>query len=164
MRAVPNKKLGLAMNKQEFIISLRIWLGIAIFPSFPDAIRCTCGQILGQFGDHLLSCGHGNLRTKRHDSDFVMSYFMLFCLTTVKLVVSNRVTADLVTFITLISHSDDRSILMSQSGILCYHVSMKLHFDLVWLQKLEKEIKTAVMKTSLPPVEAFSRMSRLLDT
>ena len=54
--------------QQEFIISLRIWLGIGIFPSFPDAIRCTCGQILGQFGDHLLSCGHGNLRTKRDDS------------------------------------------------------------------------------------------------
>ena len=60
----------MAMNKQEFIISLHLWLGIAIFPSFPDAIRCTCGQMLGQFGDHLLSCGHGNLWTIRCDVIF----------------------------------------------------------------------------------------------
>ena len=60
-------------------------------------------SILGQFGAHLLSCGHGNLLTKRHDS-LCNVIFMLFCLTTAKVVVNNvvlvRVTAGLVTFIT----------------------------------------------------------------
>ena len=28
---------------------------------------CVCGHIVDQFGDHVLSCGNGPLRTKRHD-------------------------------------------------------------------------------------------------
>ena len=66
-RAVSNENLGLAFSKHEFITSVRIWLGIPIFPSHPNAQRCVCGHIVDQFGDHVLSCGNGPLRTKRHD-------------------------------------------------------------------------------------------------
>ena len=38
LRAVCNTKLGLAMNKKEFVISLCMWLGIAIFPSPSGAL------------------------------------------------------------------------------------------------------------------------------
>ena len=47
---------------------VRIWLGIPIFPSHPNAQRCVCGHVLDTFGDHALSCGSGPTRTKRHDS------------------------------------------------------------------------------------------------
>ena len=56
------------MQKQDFITSVRIWLGIPIFPSHPNAQRCVCGHVLDTFGDHGLSCGIGPTRTKRHDS------------------------------------------------------------------------------------------------
>ena len=68
LRAVPNEKLGLAFSKHEFITSIRIWLGLPIFPPHPNAQRCVCGNIIDQFGDHALSCGSGPLRTKRHDN------------------------------------------------------------------------------------------------
>ena len=68
IKAIPNEKLGLAMQKQDFITSVRIWLGIPIFPSHPNAQRCVCGHVLDTFGDHALSCGSGPTRTKRHDS------------------------------------------------------------------------------------------------
>ena len=42
LRAVPNENLGLSFSKHEFITSVRIWLGIPIFPSHPNAQRCVC--------------------------------------------------------------------------------------------------------------------------
>ena len=30
--------------------------------------QCPCGQVIDAFGDHLLGCGHGPLRIKRHDA------------------------------------------------------------------------------------------------
>ena len=68
LRAVPNEKLGLAFSKHKFITSIRIWLGLPLFPPHPNAQRCVCGYIIDQFGDHTLSCGSGPLRTKRDDS------------------------------------------------------------------------------------------------
>ena len=68
LRAVPNPNIGLAMPQKEFTISLRLWLGIPLFPSDLGSKRCFCGQILDQFGDHLLGCGHNNLRIRRHDT------------------------------------------------------------------------------------------------
>ena len=58
----------MAFSKREFITSIKIWLGLPIFPPHPNAQRCVCGHIIDQFGDHALSCGSGPLRTKRHDS------------------------------------------------------------------------------------------------
>ena len=68
LRACLNPKVGLSMNREEFVISSRVWLGLSIFPSPPNAIRCTCGRVLDNFGDHLLGCGRRALRTMRHNA------------------------------------------------------------------------------------------------
>ena len=56
------------MSRHEFVLAVKVWLGIPIFYSSPQSLRCSCGQIIDQFGDHLLGCGQGPLRTKRHDA------------------------------------------------------------------------------------------------
>ena len=68
LRTIPNPKLGLAMASHEFVIAVKLWLGIPIFPDFPKAIRCMCGHTIDSFGDHLLGCGHGSLRSRRHNA------------------------------------------------------------------------------------------------
>ena len=45
-----------------------MWLGIRLFPSPPQSLRCTCGQIMDEFVDQLLGCAHGPLRIKCHDA------------------------------------------------------------------------------------------------
>ena len=55
------------MSPQEFVVSLRLWLGLALFPSVPSVVRCPYGAIIDEFGDHTLGCGSGPLRIKRHD-------------------------------------------------------------------------------------------------
>ena len=56
------------MSRHEFVPAVRMWLGIRLFPSPPQSLRCTCGPIIDEFGDHLLGCAHGPLRIKRHDA------------------------------------------------------------------------------------------------
>ena len=69
LQALPNSNLGLAMPSREFIIALRVWLGIGIFPSSPNSDLCLCGYSLDKFGDHLLGCDQKtNLVIKRHDA------------------------------------------------------------------------------------------------
>ena len=53
------------MSRHEFVLALRLWLGV---PVFPTPVRCPCGQMVDRFGDHLLGCGHGPLRIRRHDA------------------------------------------------------------------------------------------------
>ena len=67
-RAIPNPNLGLTMSPQEFTVAFRLWLGIAIFPAPPNSIRCLFGVVVDQHGDHVLGCGYGSLRNKRHDA------------------------------------------------------------------------------------------------
>lgn len=67
LRAVPISNLGLSMPGPEFMVSLRIWLGIPIFTS-TSGVRCACGIPIDVHGDHLLGCGYGPLRIRRHDS------------------------------------------------------------------------------------------------
>ena len=67
LRAIPSISLGLAMSGQEFVCSLWYWLGIPLFTS-TDPIRCSCGSVVDRFGDHLLGCGHGLMRIRRHDA------------------------------------------------------------------------------------------------
>ena len=55
------------MSGQEFVFSLWYWLGIPLFTS-TDPIRCSCGSVVDRFGDHLLGCGHGPMRIRRHDA------------------------------------------------------------------------------------------------
>ncbi|XP_062518293.1 uncharacterized protein LOC134193482 [Corticium candelabrum] len=66
LRAIPNRNLGLVMSAEEYVIALRLRLGIPIFPSL--STRCPCGSIIDAYGDHVLGCGYGNLRIKRHDA------------------------------------------------------------------------------------------------
>ena len=68
LRAIPNPRLGLTMSPHEFVLAARIWLGVPILPFPPKSLKCVCGTILDPYGDHFLSCGHGPLRTRRHDA------------------------------------------------------------------------------------------------
>ena len=67
LRAIPSVSLGLTISRQEFVCSLWYWLGIPVFAS-TDSIRCSCGIVVDRFGDHLLGCGHGPMRIRRHDA------------------------------------------------------------------------------------------------
>ena len=71
LRAIPSPKFGLAMASHEFVIAVKLWLGIPIFPDFPKAIRGMCGHTIDSFGDHLLGCGlwsRYSLRSRRHNA------------------------------------------------------------------------------------------------
>jgi len=65
LRALPAPTLGLAMSRHDFVLALRLWLGIPVFSAVQ---RCPCRQLICRFGDHLLGCGHGPLRIRRHDA------------------------------------------------------------------------------------------------
>ena len=67
LRAPPISSLGLSIHPNEFVIALRIWLGIHCFPSSPLSL-CFCGSVIDHNGDHLLGCGHNPLRIRRHES------------------------------------------------------------------------------------------------
>lgn len=45
----------------------RIWLGIPSFTANPP-LKCPCGSLIDPNGDHLLGCGQGPLRIRRHDA------------------------------------------------------------------------------------------------
>ena len=62
LTAIPNPNLGLAMSRHEFTVALRLRLGIPLFPSRPNAVRCPSGQLIDKFGDHLLGCRKNSLR------------------------------------------------------------------------------------------------------
>lgn len=68
LKAPPSTSLGLAMTPTEFIVAVRIWLGLPSFPSQPSPLLCRCGQFVDPTGDHLLGCGHGPYRIRRHDA------------------------------------------------------------------------------------------------
>ena len=75
--AIPNPNTGLAMPHREFVVSLHIWLGIPLSPADLGSKRCSCGQILDKFGDHLLGCSQNNIRTRRHDALFDVLFHAL---------------------------------------------------------------------------------------
>ena len=79
LRALPNTNLGLVMSREEFLVALRLRLGIAVFPSSPLLVRCPCGQVIDKFGDHVLGCGSGPLRLKRHNAlcDILYRYLLV---------------------------------------------------------------------------------------
>ena len=83
LRAIPSVSLGLTMSRQEFVCSLWYWLGIPSFAS-TDSIRCSCGSVVDQFGDHLLGCGHGLMRIR------VMPYVILLSMLFFKITVAIR--------------------------------------------------------------------------
>lgn len=67
LRAPPINSLGLSIPNSEFIMASHIWLGIPLFTSNPSPL-CPCGSAIDPNGDHLLGCGHGPLRIRRHDA------------------------------------------------------------------------------------------------
>ena len=70
LQAIPNPNLGLAIVGCEFTCALRYWLSI---PFFDSSHLCSCGSTLDPHGDHLLGCGLGPLRIRRHD---VLTYIL----------------------------------------------------------------------------------------
>ena len=56
------------MSRHEFMPVVKMWLGIHLSSNLPQSLRSVCGQIIDQFGDHLLGCAHCPLRIKRHDA------------------------------------------------------------------------------------------------
>ena len=54
MQVLPSPTLGLALPPAEFVVDLRLWLGIPVF-RIPEADRtlCSCHQLIDCFGDHL---------------------------------------------------------------------------------------------------------------
>ena len=66
LRALPNPSLGLTIPPHEFVIVIRTWLGIPIFPLPPSSVLCCCGGTIDAFGDHLISCPRCPQRVQRH--------------------------------------------------------------------------------------------------
>ncbi len=64
------------MSLHEFVTSLRLHLGIPVFPS-PHTQSVVCGHELDIFGDHALGCGP--LRIKQHDvlCDIIFHWLLL---------------------------------------------------------------------------------------
>ena len=73
--AVSNQNLGISILQHGFIIAIRIWLGIPLFPDSPESLRCVCGSIIDPHGDHLLGCGYDSALNK---TDVTMLYVTLF--------------------------------------------------------------------------------------
>ena len=55
------------MSRHEFIILIRLRLGIPVF-LLTQGIKCVCGYVIDTYGDHVLGCGHGSLRVKCHNA------------------------------------------------------------------------------------------------
>ena len=64
------------MSSQEFVCSLRYLLGVPLF-SATSLLCCPFGSVVDQFGDHLLGCGHGPIRIRRHDTLCDVIYHVL---------------------------------------------------------------------------------------
>ena len=57
------------MTGKEFIVAVRLRLGLTFFHGSTQSILCPCGPVLDKFSDHLLECDQKtNLIVKRHDS------------------------------------------------------------------------------------------------
>jgi ubiquitin carboxyl-terminal hydrolase 44/49 len=72
LSVLPVKALGLKMDKPEFSVALRWWLGAPVLPDNPcPALRTdgtACGETLDPFGDHAVMCPCGPSRMARHDA------------------------------------------------------------------------------------------------
>ena len=56
------------MSPHEFVIAVRLWLGIKMFLSPQASVLCSCGQHIDTFVDNLLGCGFGPERTRKHNA------------------------------------------------------------------------------------------------
>jgi len=79
LTALPVKQLGLKLDKQEFSILLRWWLGLPVcLQEICPEPKCTV--LLDKWGDHAVSCPCGPSRIARHDAvNHVWSLFLKSC-------------------------------------------------------------------------------------
>ena len=58
------------MPQYEFIVAIRLWLGISLFPAANslNALRHVCGQAIDCFGEHLHGCSYDSTLVKRHNA------------------------------------------------------------------------------------------------
>ena len=62
LKAILQACLGLVIPGPEFVLGLRLWVGVALFLHSPLYLPIDC------FGDHLLGCSHGLMRIRHHDA------------------------------------------------------------------------------------------------
>ena len=144
--AIPNSKLGLAMALHEFVIAVKLWLGIPISPDFPKAILCMCGHTIDSFGDHLLGCGHGSLRSRRHNAlrDISITRYLLMMLVHSLRSIAVALLSIVLGMSTIpISQTASLLILMFPFGIPCslctlYH--LQLWLELLHLLETKKQM------------------------
>ena len=74
LQVIPCLQIGLAIPPAEFVVALRLWLGIPVF-SNTDSPLCVCGQMIDHFGDHLMGCGHGPLCIRQHNALSDLIYY-----------------------------------------------------------------------------------------
>ena len=65
LKAIPQVSLALAIPGPEFVVGIRLWLGIPLFPLSP---LCVCLASIYQFGEHLLERSHDPMRIRHHDA------------------------------------------------------------------------------------------------
>lgn len=63
--ALPCSALGLHLRRAEFVLCLRYWLGLPLFPA--GHLCPACGSPADQFGDHHVGCGGSADRIHRHN-------------------------------------------------------------------------------------------------
>ena len=73
---IPCPQLWLAIPPAEFVVALRLWLGIPVF-SDADSPLCVCEQMVDHFGDNLIGCGHGPLCIKQQNVLCDLIYYAL---------------------------------------------------------------------------------------
>ena len=64
LQVLPSPQPGLAIPPAEFVVALRLWLGIPVFSEM-DPSACSCHQFVDCFGDHIIGCSHGPLHIRR---------------------------------------------------------------------------------------------------
>ena len=62
LRAIPNRNLSLAMPQQEFIVAIKMWIGIHLFPPPPPLppLHLWPNHQPLQRPRHFIGCGHGH--------------------------------------------------------------------------------------------------------
>ena len=74
--ALPSPQLGPALPPAEFVVALRLWLGIPVFSEAGPAL-CSCHQLVDRFSDHLIGCSHGPLCIRHHNTLCDIIYYAL---------------------------------------------------------------------------------------
>ena len=68
LRAIPNPNLGLSCLLMSLLLQYGSGWESRCFLLLRHLSLCSCGQHIDTFGDHLLGCGFGLERTRRHNA------------------------------------------------------------------------------------------------